>query len=172
MVRDASLARLRPAGRDSRVERVTEDDVNHVEAVEQILSNFSGLHAREGTSIGGRKHSEHRGIAFLSALQKSTEPRLCLERHVFEVKQQERASTQRIDGAEIRERPLCAPDGLELDVRLEGAGVQHREGTGSPQAPAMNPHSNCLGVDAFISGDEDRRVAACRQLDIVPDSGC
>jgi len=47
------------------------NDVNHVEAVEQVLSNFSGLHAREGP-VGGGYHSEHCGIRCLSTLQELT----------------------------------------------------------------------------------------------------
>ena len=51
--------------------RGANNDVNHVEAVEQVLSNLSGLHAREGP-IGGGNHSEHCGIPNLSTLQELT----------------------------------------------------------------------------------------------------
>jgi len=66
---------------------------------------------------------------------------------------------------------MRARDGLEPNVGIERARVQHHKRTISSEAPTMNPRTDCPRVKDVIGRDEDGRVAARRQLDFLPDAG-
>ena len=117
-------------------------NVDGVQPIEELFTDLSQTHACVHEVIGGGHHPQTWRLVDRLSLQESTEFRLGFERHVLEMRQQQRLLRQvgrlyaanRSCGAKVRTR------------RLSEAGAHRAESGGSFAADSgVNPLSDSLG---------------------------
>jgi hypothetical protein len=125
---------------------LAQDNVNDVEAIEELFTDLTCLYAFVYEAVRSGHHAQRLGNADRSTIQKSTQFGLGSERHGLQIRQHERAPRQPVDRAEAGRR-------LEVfkpDVGLEAVRVQHNQSTCPARTQGMNPRAERPGVNAVV----------------------